>query len=224
MPDWAASSPASEPSTLEELAIRMLWALGYGIAVAIVYRLSHGRDNREHGTLSTTIVLLCVLIAMVTMIIGSNVARAFSLVGALSIVRFRTVVSDTRDTAFVIFAVVVGMAAGSSMKLAPLAGIPIAGAAAIVMSRWFSRHDSVNNGEWTLTLKVALERDPKTTVGAALDRHLSSHRLIATSTARQGAALELTYRAHLRPSSAPDAFVNDLNMIEGVQSVEFRHA
>ena len=51
-------------------------------------------------------MLLTILIAMVTMVIGNNMARAFGLVGALSIVRFRTVVEDTRDTAFVIFAVV----------------------------------------------------------------------------------------------------------------------
>ena len=50
---------------------------------------------------------------MVSMVIGNEIARAFSLVGALSIVRFRTVVEDTRDTAFVIFAVVVGMALGA---------------------------------------------------------------------------------------------------------------
>jgi hypothetical protein len=53
-----------------------------------------------------TLALLSVLIAMSTQVIGDNVARAFSLVGALSIVRFRTVVRDTKDTAYVIFAVV----------------------------------------------------------------------------------------------------------------------
>ena len=51
---------------------------------------------------------------MVTQVIGDNVARAFSLVGALSIVRFRTVVRDTQDTAYVIFAVAVGMAVGAN--------------------------------------------------------------------------------------------------------------
>ena len=51
-------------------------------------------------------MLLSILIAMVTQVIGDNIARAFSLVGALSIVRFRTVVRDTQDTAYVIFAVV----------------------------------------------------------------------------------------------------------------------
>ena len=59
-------------------------------------------------------MLLSILIAMVTQVIGDNIARAFSLVGALSIVRFRTVVRDTQDTAFVIFAVAVGMAMGAN--------------------------------------------------------------------------------------------------------------
>ena len=53
-----------------------------------------------------------VLIALVTQVIGSSVARAFSLVGALAIVRFRTLVEDMRDTTFVIAAVAVGMEVG----------------------------------------------------------------------------------------------------------------
>jgi hypothetical protein len=75
-------------------------------------------------------VLLAVLIAMVTEIIGDSVARAFSLVGALSIVRFRTVVRDTQDTAYVIFAVVVGMAIGASNPWVAVIGIAVVAAAA----------------------------------------------------------------------------------------------
>src|SRR2546430_8185921 len=58
-----------------------------------------------------------------TQVIGDNVARAFSLVGALSIVRFRTVVRDTQDTAFVIFSVVVGMAIGAAHTDTTSAGL-----------------------------------------------------------------------------------------------------
>ncbi len=62
------------------------------------------RGEALPATFPTTLVLLAALIAMVTQVIGDNVARAFSLVGALSVVRFRTVVKDTQDTAFVIMA------------------------------------------------------------------------------------------------------------------------
>ena len=81
-------------------------------------------------------VLLAILLGMVSMVIGSNIARAFALVGALSIVRFRTVVEDTRDTAFVIFAVVVGMAAGAGAYLVAAVGIPIVGLVAWMLAWW----------------------------------------------------------------------------------------
>src|SRR3712207_7596331 len=61
--------------------------------------------------------------AMVTQVIGDNIARAFSLVGALSIVRFRTVVRDTQDTAYVIFAVAVGMAVGAGHPMLAASGM-----------------------------------------------------------------------------------------------------
>ena len=48
-----------------------------------------------------TTVFVTVIVAMVIMVIGNNLARAFALVGALSIIRFRTVVKDTKDTAYV---------------------------------------------------------------------------------------------------------------------------
>ena len=80
-------------------------------------------------------ILLTVLIAMVTLVIGNSVARAFGLVGALSIVRFRTVVDDTRDTAFVIFAVIVGMAIRAGVWLVPLTGIPLIGCLAVGLDR-----------------------------------------------------------------------------------------
>src|SRR5207253_3672573 len=88
-------------------------ALALGCLVAWIYRRTR-QGNEVAASFPVTLVLLSVLIAMVTQVIGDNVARAFSLVGALSIVRFRTVVRDTQDTAFVIFAVVVGMAIGAA--------------------------------------------------------------------------------------------------------------
>ena len=54
--------------------------------------------------------------------------------GALAIIRFRTVVQDTRDTAFVIFAVVVGMAVGTKLAIIALIGIPVVALAALLLS------------------------------------------------------------------------------------------
>src|SRR6266487_1309007 len=108
MPDGLASIIERDvPAPLMAFA-RLILAMALGWIVSLIYR----RTRAAHEVMpsfTVTLVLLAILIAMVTQVIGDNVARAFSLVGALSIVRFRTVVRDTQDTAYVIFAVVVGM-------------------------------------------------------------------------------------------------------------------
>src|SRR5436190_5062072 len=103
-----------------------------GLLVAGIYRGTRAPSHRN-PSFPATLVLLSILIAMVTQVIGDSVAKAFSLVGALSIVRFRTVVRDTQDTAFVIFAVVVGMAAGAGAYAIAAVGLAVGGLAAVIV-------------------------------------------------------------------------------------------
>jgi uncharacterized protein DUF4956 len=134
MPDWMTESFLhSHAITWLVVGARLLEALVLGYLVVSIYRWTHHRNTAPAENFLTTLVLLTVIIAMSTQVIGDNVARAFSLVGALSIVRFRTVVQDTRDTAFVIFAVVVGMSVGAGYLTVALIGIPITGFAAYLM-------------------------------------------------------------------------------------------
>src|SRR3954452_8890053 len=136
MADWMHNALTNDDVPAVELALARV-GLGFvaGFVVAGVYVVGVGRRRDDGITLPTTLALLTVVIAVVTMVIGSNVARAFGLVGALSIVRFRTVVEDTRDTAFVIFAVVVGMAIGAGFPDLAILGIPAVLIAALLM-RW----------------------------------------------------------------------------------------
>src|SRR3954463_9321802 len=139
----------------DAMLVRLLLAAVYGGCVAGVFRISYGHRKSDVSVMTTTLVLLSILVAMVSMVIGESVARAFSLVGALSIVRFRTVVEDTRDTAFVIFSVIVGMAAGAGLLLIPLIGIPVTGAAAMLLSRLTSKPATlVPNDESPLSIRL----------------------------------------------------------------------
>src|SRR3954447_18141134 len=112
--------------------LRLVTAMVLGSVVVFVYRRTRA-SNDTTPSFAVTLVLLTILIAVVTQVIGDNVARAFSLVGALSIVRFRTVVRDTQDTAYVIFAVAVGMAVGAGHPWLAIAAILVVGFAAYVM-------------------------------------------------------------------------------------------
>ena len=60
-----------------------------------------------------TIVIMGTVVSLIMLIIGSNLARAFALVGALSIIRFRNAVKESRDVAFIFMAMAVGMACGT---------------------------------------------------------------------------------------------------------------
>ncbi|MCY3001255.1 MAG: DUF4956 domain-containing protein [Planctomycetota bacterium] len=128
---WTAFDSDTELD-LATVFLRLVLALALGIIVALVHRLTRARIGRQpDGALAGTLVMLCVLLALTTVVVGDNVARAFSIVGALSIVRFRTVVEDTRDTAFVVFAVAIGLAVGAGYLWLPLLAIPVVAVAAM---------------------------------------------------------------------------------------------
>jgi len=224
MPEWLREALTNgDVPSIELATTRIGLGLVAGFVVAGVYVLGLGRRRDDGITLPTTLVLLTVVIAVVTMVIGSNLARAFGLVGALSIVRFRTVVEDTRDTAFVIFAVVVGMAIGAGYSILAAIGVPAVLGAALVM-RAIAPQPTEAPKPTTLTIRIGLGLDPDTLLGDVLRQHLTEINLTGTGTAKQGAALELTYEVRLRDAAKSFALVADLNRIEGVQGVELRRA
>src|SRR5262245_11589543 len=134
MDDWLRdSAPPGLGATPAELALWLGCAFLFGGGIAAVYRATHPRDHTYPPTFVPTLVLLTVLLALVTQVVGGSSALAFSLLGALSIIRFRTMVPDTRDTAFVIFAVVVGMAVGRGHWEVALAGLAVGGLTAFLV-------------------------------------------------------------------------------------------
>lgn len=221
MPDFLRAPFADQLAIAPlEVLTRLVIALALGAVVSWIYRATRG-PGEFTASFPPTLVLLSVLIAMVLQVIGDSVARAFSLVGALSVVRFRTVVRDTQDTAFVIFAVVVGMATGASDPRVALIGIVVVGAAAFLMRRK-ARGARVGNDLDLFDLKVRMASgtDVERTLGAALDANVASRRLIAASTAKQGSALDAEYIVTFRPGTFPDQLVVALNRLEAVESVD----
>jgi uncharacterized membrane protein YhiD involved in acid resistance len=225
MPEWLQNSFTGDADTsLSVLGLRLTAAFVLGCVVAGVYRLTHGKPNGQSLGLMATLVLLTVLIAMVTLVIGNranSIALAFSLVGALAIVRFRTIVEDTRDTAFVIFAVAVGMAIGAGFLTIPLVGIPfVAVAAFLFRPRAVAAQPAPL--DFTLKVRIGTGRSPETLLEESFAKHLEQSRLTATATVRQGAALDLTYAVRLRREDTALALVTELNSLEGIQEVELR--
>jgi uncharacterized membrane protein YhiD involved in acid resistance len=220
MPDFLKSVASEQQLPLATIMIRLVAAAVLGGAVALIYRVTRPGSAVTQAFLRT-LVLLSIMIAMVTQVIGNNVAMAFSLVGALSIVRFRTIVRDIEDTAFVIFAVAIGMAAGASQVRLGLTGLAVVLITAIVMrSRPARTPDAL--AWFTLSVRVGLGHDAETLIGGTLDKFASDRRVMSMATARQGMSIDITYETRLRKDSIPDELVKALNRIEGIQSVELQ--
>ena len=215
--EFVSGTPAVSPM---EVTIRLVAGLLGGLIVSRIYRMTRP-DLAIAPSFPRTLVLLAVLIAMVTEVIGDSVARAFSLVGALSIVRFRTVVRDTQDTAYVIFAVVVGMAVGTNNFVVAVIGIGIVAIAAFLTLQRAKSSGKPAEIAPTFLLKVIVGLGMNLdALSSAAGGHIENRELQSFRTARQGAALEAEYIVRLRPGSSAADVVRTLNHLEGVQSVD----
>jgi Domain of unknown function (DUF4956) len=217
MPEWLGT-PGVDPVPV---LARLVAALAMGAAVAWIHART-ARDAEMGASFPATLVLLAVLIAMVTQVIGDNVARAFSLVGALSIVRFRTVVRDTRDTAFVIFAVVVGMAAGAQNVWVGIAGLAVGGGAAFALSALAGAGNGARD-EWmpshVLRVRSAMAVNLERVVGEVLTGRAVPFRLAAIGTAKLATAMDGAWDMMLGAGVPAEEIVRQIGRIEGVQDV-----
>jgi hypothetical protein len=96
-------------------------SLACGIVIALVYRYIY-KGPSYSATYVNSLVLLALITTLVIMVIGNNLARAFGLVGAMSIIRFRTAVRDVQDIVYIFFALAVGMASGVGLHAIAVAG------------------------------------------------------------------------------------------------------
>jgi len=217
----AASHAAPVP--LSVLALRLGSAFALGFLSAGVYALACRRgERRPDGAFLTTLVLLSLLVTLLTLAVGDNVAKAFSLVGTLSIVRFRTVVDDTRDTAFVIYSVVCGMCAGSGYYLGPIASAPLILFATWLFARPKAKKQRAELPPGRLMVRLSSAINVEGDFKAALNHYLPNHQLVEMATARGGGAWDATYAVEFPAEAQAFKVISALSGIEGVQGVEVK--
>jgi hypothetical protein len=219
MPEFLQSAFSSDQDVrAADAAIRLVAAVAFGCAVAFVYRWTRGRSADRRFV--ATLVLLTLLLSVTTIVIGNNVARAFSIVGALSIVRFRTVVEDTRDTAFVICAVALGLAVGAGYLAVPAMALPFIAIAAKFFSGDPNVLDDIDPSPFTLHVKVAPDFARRDELQRELGKCVPPPNLIGIESARAGTAVERSYGIELAGERAADELIDRLSRIEGVLAVE----
>lgn len=97
--------------TAEQMIMHITMSLLLGIAIFVSYKLSH-TGTVYSKKFNVSLVILTTLTGMVMTVIGNNIALSLGMVGALSIVRFRTAIKDSRDTVYIFWAIIVGICCG----------------------------------------------------------------------------------------------------------------
>jgi uncharacterized membrane protein YhiD involved in acid resistance len=197
----------------QQIATNLLLAFALGIIVSWVYRWTH-RGFSYSVSFVHTLVLLSSITAFVMMVIGNSIARAFSLVGALSIIRFRTPVKDTRDTAFVFFSLGIGFAAGTGAYVIAVLGTVAIGLFALIINH--IRMGESGKGDFLLRLRVANSSDGENVYKGVFDEHLKKNTLINMTTVQQGAHLELAFSVTFKDPKQQQQFLRELNALPEV--------
>ena len=135
----------------QEILINLTLSFILGVIVSIVYKKTHKGLSYSQSFMITN-VFVAVIVCMVIMIIGNSLARAFALVGALSIIRFRTVVKDTKDTAFIFWSLATGMASGTGSYFLAISGTIILSIIAFILHK--TNFGSIVKSEFILQFRI----------------------------------------------------------------------
>lgn len=199
------------------MLLALVVAFGLGLVVSVAHRLSvPGRVVSP--SLQASLALLPVVSAMVLAVIGDSLARAFSLVGALAIVRFRTRLRTTWDITFVFLALAAGIGCGTGKMAMAVMGVGVAVLAVCVLAAFpGTRHPAREPA--VLRCDIAALETPTSALEAVLQRHCGSVSLSGTRSLRFGETLSLTYRVQLSSDDKLLEVVRELSAIEGVERV-----
>lgn len=217
MNDLFSTAPgATYPLTAFEILLNIGLAFVLALLIVAIYRLTN-RSQPVSTSFVLTLVILSMVVAMVMMIIGNSIARAFSLVGALSIIRFRTVVKDNRDIAFVFYSLASGMACGVGNYPLAIYGTSLIGLLLLLLD--YIRFGMSRRGTYILRCQVVPQDARFDQIEQVMSRFLATYRQLSVKTIRMGEYVQYTYTVRMRDESQLQIFIAELSGIEGMERV-----
>jgi hypothetical protein len=192
------------------------------LAVARVYRFTHKGTGYSQSYVQS-LLLLGLITTLIMVVIGSNIARAFSLVGALSIIRFRNAIKETRDVAYIYLVMAIAMACGTRFySVAMIATLVNCGA--ILLMHLTNFGGSIVKPERLLFVQLAGGINPETALNPALTRLFQTFSLVSMENVRQGLYLEATYSVRPFDHVTPNQVVDEISRVNSNLKVRYNNA
>ena len=197
---------AEQFASLTPMKVLIALIMGFvvGVVIAFVYRKCY-RGVLYSPSFGMTLVMLTLITTPVVMCIKSDIALSMGMVGALSIVRFRTAVKDPMDTAYMFWALTMGILLGAELYVIAL--VVVLGISVVLFAMTFVKFTNPNAYLLVLHYDEAAEYD----IQQQLRRTVKQRRLRSKTMTRAGA--EMTYEVRL--DNKQDLVASMLN-IDGV--------
>ena len=201
----------------QQIIINLFISFVLGIVISLIYKKTH-RGLSYSQSFMVTNIFISVIVCMVIMIIGNNLARAFALVGALSIIRFRTVVKDTKDTAYIFWSLAVGMASGTSSYFLAFAGTAIISIIAITL--YVLNFGSFVKSEFILQFRI---KSNDLTISKKYNETISKYSktttLLNSETASDNKTIKLNFDLVLKEDKDQTELLSELSKIDGLSEI-----
>ena len=199
-----------------EIIINLIIAFFLGFVISLVYKKTHKGLSYSQSFVLTNI-FVCVIVSMVIMVIGNNLARAFALVGALSIIRFRTVVKDTKDTAFIFWSLAAGMASGTGSYFLAISGTAVISMIALVL--YYTNYGSIFKSEFIIQFRSRNSAKNKKNYNKIFSEYCKSSTLLNAESSGDGQSLKLSFDIVLKENKTYDEFIQKLSKVSGLSEV-----
>lgn len=193
-----------------EVLIALGLSFGLSLMLAYFYRQSH-RGLSYSVSFVHAMIILGVTVSVIMLIIGSNIARAFTLVGALSIIRFRNPIKDSRDVAFIFVSMAIGMAVGTGFYLTAIVFTLFACFMVYVLSRF--EIGSTSRREMLLKVQVPRTAEFGTLFNELFYQHLREHALLSVEPLRERDEMELVYSLEFKPQVDEAGFLAEVRRL-----------
>ena len=207
---------ASAPTPLSVLGLSLLLSFLVGQLIAWVYMATHDGLSYSRAFV-VSLVILPVAVALVMMVLANSLVTAFGLMAVFAVVRFRNILRDTLDTAYVLATIVVGMACGTQKFTTAVLGGGVL--LAIFLYAWLTAFGRRHHYDFILNLHWARSAAELTALRDLLARHSRQARCAQQRLAPTGLGADLSYHLLLRDPDRADELLLELNALPGATDV-----
>jgi len=194
--------------------------IGFASVLAAIVVWVYGRTHKEISYSQSfvfTLVMVSAISAFAMMVIGNSITRAFALLGTFSIVRFRTAVKESKDTAYVFLCLIIGIAVGTgNYHMAVAATISILLIIQIMFSLNFGlirKHDHI------LSFVLDTKKADNGAFNSTFEDFLDEKILLNVHVIGRGDKLEFNYNVKIKKRRLVENFLKEMSQIDGVSDV-----